>query len=93
LVIKLESGMTYYAGFTELYEGEAREKELPSKVIESGHYLSLLVDDWNQNILHIGPTFDRLLQSGRVDISSPCIEFYRTEKELVCMVKSLSYQL
>ncbi len=81
--------MHYFAAFTELYEGEAESKKLPMKDIEAGNYLSILITDWNKNLLHIGPTFDQLLKSGLVDTSAPCIEYYRTEQELVCMVKAI----
>ncbi len=90
LVLKEENAMTYYAAFTELYIGEATEKKMPTRVIEHGTYLSILINDWNQNLMHIGPTFAQLLKSGRVETSQPCIEFYRTEKEMLCMVKAIS---
>jgi predicted transcriptional regulator YdeE len=88
IVLKEDEGMNYYAAFTELYEGEAIEKEMSTYTISLGDYRSIRVDEWNKNILHIGPTFDQILKSGKVDTSSPCIEFYKTEQELICMVKA-----
>jgi hypothetical protein len=88
IVAKEEDGMNYYAAYTELYPGEASEKSLPSFTIASGDYQSIRLDEWNKNILHIGPTFDQILKSGKVDTSAPCIEFYKTERELICMVKA-----
>ena len=88
IVTKEEDGMNYFAAFTELYPGEASEKSLPSFTIASGDYQSIRLEEWNKNILHIGPTFDQILKSGKVDTSSPCIEFYKTEQELLCMVKA-----
>ncbi|MBL7789193.1 MAG: hypothetical protein JNL75_05095 [Chitinophagales bacterium] len=89
VVLKEDSDMCYYAAFTEIYEGEAREKSFPSFMIPSGNYHMIRVEEWNKNILHIGPTFDQILKSGKVDTTSPCIEFYKTEQELLCMVKAL----
>lgn len=89
IVMKENDEMCYYAAFTELYPQESKEKSLPTHNISSGVYQSIRVEDWNKNILHIGPTFDQILKSGKVDTSSPCIEFYKTERELICMVKSL----
>ena len=80
--------MTYYAAFTELFIGEATEKKLPTQVIDHGTYLSILINEWNQNLMHIGPTFDQLLRSELTDTAMPCIEFYRTEKEMLCMIKA-----
>ena len=89
IVLKEEVGMNYFAAFTELYPGETAEKSLPSFTIASGDYQSIRLDEWNKNILHIGPTFYQILKSGKVDTSAPCIEFYKTEQELICMVKAL----
>lgn len=88
LVLKEETTMTYYAAFTELFIGEATEKKLPTQVIDHGTYLSILINEWSQNLMHIGPTFDQLLRSELADTAMPCIEFYRTEKELLCIVKT-----
>lgn len=89
IVLKEDGQMNYYAAFTELREGEASEMNLPAKFIEAGNYQSILVNEWNNNLLYIGPTFDRLLQSGLVDTNADCIEYYKTEQELICMIKSL----
>ncbi|MFN6327422.1 MAG: hypothetical protein ACK5UE_11365 [Chitinophagales bacterium] len=89
LVINENGAMNYYAAYTELYDGEAREKSLPVFTIISGDYYAICIEYWNKNILHIGPTFDQILKSGKVDTSSPCIEFYKTEQELICMVKAI----
>ena len=89
IVLKEDDGMNYYAAYTELYDGEAIEKSLPTYTVTSGDYYAISIDEWNKNILHIGPTFDQILKSGKVDTSSPCIEFYKTEQELICMVKAI----
>ena len=89
IVLKEDNGMNYYAAYTELYDGEAIEKSLPTFTIASGNYYTIRIEEWNKNILHIGPTFDQILKSGKVYTSTPCIEFYKTEQELICMVKAI----
>lgn len=89
IVTKKQEGMTYYAAFTELYSSEAEQKSLPTFLIPKGNYQSIRIDHWNEKILQIGPTFDQILKSGKVDTLSPCVEYYRTEQELICMVKDL----
>lgn len=89
IVLKEDDGMNYYAAYTELYDGEAIEKSLPTFTIASGNYYTIRIEEWNKNILHIGPTFDQILKSGKVYTSTPCIEFYKTEQELICMVKAI----
>lgn len=88
IIVNDGEAMQYNAGFTEIYEGEASENSISTMQISKGVYYAIRVSDWNQNLLQIGPTFDQLLKSGRVDTSAPCIEFYRTEQELICMVKA-----
>lgn len=87
IVKKDLSGMVYYGGFTQISPTEAIDKNIESTIIPAGNYVSILIENWNQKILEIGPTFDQILKSGLVDTMSPCIEFYQTEKDLICMVK------
>jgi hypothetical protein len=89
LVVKTDKGIEYRGGFTSLSSTEAKEIAIPSFTIPSGNYFSILIENWNQKLLEIGPTFDQILKSGKVDTSSPCIEFYKTNKELICMVRAL----
>lgn len=88
-ISKTASGMQYHGAFTQLNPNEGHDKSIPTFIIPKGKYYSILIENWNQKILEIGPTFDQILKSGLVDRTSPCIEFYQTEKDLVCMVKSL----
>jgi hypothetical protein len=88
LVLKTGKGMEYRGAFTQLCSNEGLEKQIPVFTIPSGKYYSILIENWNQKLLEIGPTFDQILQSGKVDTMSPCIEYYRTESELICMVKA-----
>lgn len=88
IVLNDNSGMSYYAGMTELYAGENKEKSIYLMTIPAGDYRAIKVENWNQNILHIGPTFDQILTSGQVEANAPCIEYYRTETELLCMIRA-----
>ena len=89
IVLKEGEKMVYRAAFTELFSGEGLSLGILVMTIPKGNYHSILIEDWNQKIMQIGPTFDQILKSGKVDTMSPCIEYYKTERELVCMVKSL----
>lgn len=88
IITKENGNLEYYAAFTELYEKEAEDKKLPKRILESGKYVSIVIHEWNKNLLHIGPTFDQILKSGLADANKPCIEFYKSEQELVCMVQA-----
>lgn len=88
IVLKEKGEMQYRATYTELYSGEGSALGIPTMVIPKGRYESIQMEDWSQKLMQIGPTFDQILKSGKVDIESPCIEYYKTKRELICMVKS-----
>jgi effector-binding domain-containing protein len=87
LVLKVNDTMAYYGGFTQAIQNEAIDKSIETHIIPAGNYQSILIEDWNKKLLEIGPTFDQILKSGLVDMMSPCIEYYKSETELICMVK------
>lgn len=87
IVTKEEEAMVYYAGMSPLPADNDRPNTLKTYEILAGSYAMIRISDWNQNLLHIGPTFDQILKSGLVNPSSPCIEYYISENELYCMVQ------
>lgn len=89
IILKENNTMQYRAGFNELFEGEGESLGISTFLIPKGQYCSIHIENWNQKLLEIGPTFDQILKSGKVDTSSPCIEYYQTEKDLYCMVRKL----
>lgn len=89
IIEKSENGMEYKGAFTMINPNEGKEKNIPIFIIPAGKYYSILIENWNQKILEIGSTFDQILKSGKVDTLSPCIEYYQTNKNLICMVKSI----
>jgi len=60
-----------------------------SFVIPKGEYLSESITSWREHLDDIGPTFDKLLKSPQMDHHVPCIEWYKTNEEMLCMVKAL----
>ncbi len=89
LIFKEEKGMEYRGAFTMINPNEGIDKNIPVFTIPSGKYYSILIENWNQKILEIGPTFDQILKTRKVDTLCPCIEFYQTNKNLICLVKSM----
>ena len=56
-------------------------------VIESGSYLAQNIVDWQGKVQSIQRVFDELLNDNRLDPNGYCVELYKNDKELVCMVK------
>jgi len=58
----------------------------PTWTIPGGRYLRCKIPDWEENLHLISQTFDELCQRPDYDSSRPCIEYYRSQKELLLMV-------
>jgi predicted transcriptional regulator YdeE len=83
-----EKGMIVYkAAMTEKFDGEAEQLGLETFIIPKGEYITESIHDWQHNMQKFGPTFQALLDNPRLDWSSWCIEQYKSEDEVVCMVK------
>lgn len=54
--------------------------------LPGGKYVRRQILEWEQHLDLIGPTFQELLGRPDVDASRPCIEFYRSQKDLLVMV-------
>ena len=58
----------------------------PTWTLPGGRYIRRRLPDWTENIHLIGPTFETLCRRSDFDPSRPCIEYYRSKKELLVMV-------
>ncbi|HEY0680441.1 MAG TPA: hypothetical protein VGD17_19295 [Chitinophagaceae bacterium] len=79
--------VVYKAAVTEAFDGEAEQYGCERYVIEKGEYLSESLCDWPQQTHAIKEVLDILTRDDRVDDRYPCIEWYKDNKEMICMVK------
>lgn len=80
-------GIHYQAAYTVLDSDEEEQYECTTFTLEKGDYLCVSLYEWYKKIPSIGASFTELFKDPRVDPKSPSIEFYKTGKDLVCMVK------
>lgn len=86
-ISKPQNGLIIYkAAAAENFEGEATRLGLQTFVIQKGNYLGEALMDWQKNEMMIGSIFERLVADKRLDGSAHCIEWYKNERELVCLV-------
>ena len=86
-ISKPQNGLIIYkAAAAEKFEGEATRLGLTAFVIKRGYYLGETLMDWQKNEMMIGSIFERLVADKRLDGSAHCIEWYKNERELLCMV-------
>jgi predicted transcriptional regulator YdeE len=58
--------------------------------IRKGNYLSETLKNWMAKTDKIKDIFGVLMEDPSYDNSSPCVEWYRNDGEMLCMVKSKS---
>ncbi|MDB5120629.1 MAG: putative transcription activator [Sphingobacteriales bacterium] len=75
---KDDNGKIHYkAAVTQLYEGENEKYCCNSLTIKAGNYVTVTILDWMKRLELIGQTFMQLCETPGIDVSSPCIEWYK----------------
>jgi len=79
--------MVYYAMAAEKIEGEARKYNYDQLKIEKGEYLTSTLIDWQKKTGCIKDVFYEIIQDPRVNKTKPAIEWYKSDNEMMCLVK------
>jgi hypothetical protein len=82
-----QDGIVYWAAGLEAYEGEGKKAGLDTLLLTKGEYMTETIEDWRNNKQKFMEVFGRLLKYPDMDTSFPCVEWYKGEKEVMCMVK------
>ena len=91
-------GISYFEGDKIIYkafaeeksEGEANRYNYETYTIEKGDYFAIALKNWRSNTGSIKNIFNEMMQDERTDKSKPCIEWYKTEDEMLCMMKAIN---
>ena len=79
----------YYAMAAESFPGEGKMHHFESLTIEKGDYVSEAVHNWLQNTDCIKDVFHRLMGNDKPGKNRPCIEWYQSDEDMLCMIKAL----
>ncbi|RYG06563.1 MAG: hypothetical protein EOO02_00135 [Chitinophagaceae bacterium] len=79
--------VTYYAMTEQKDAKEATKLGYESLVITKGSYHTTTVDDWMSKTGTIKDVFGELLDNRKPDRENPCIEWYKSDDQMICMVK------
>jgi predicted transcriptional regulator YdeE len=83
-----EDGKIYYfAAAAEKENGEAEKYNCERYTIEKGEYLISAVVNWRQQLNTINDVFHEMMQEKNIDKTKPCIEWYKDDVEMWCMIK------
>jgi hypothetical protein len=77
----------YFATVEEAYPGEGKVYDLETYTIEKGEYLSETVLNWYTQTDSIKTVFNSLMQYKDADLTQNCVEWYKSDYEMLCMVK------
>ncbi len=80
----------YFAAAKETENGEAEKYHCEKYTIPKGEYLISAVIDWRQKLSCIYDVFHEMMQEKNIDRTSPCIEWYKSDDEMWCMIKMIS---
>lgn len=82
-----EGRVKYYAAAEEKLPDEAALYGYEKYTIEQGEYLTVTVQNWRTKTDCIKDVFHELMQDKRVDHTKPCVEWYKSDDEMICMLK------
>lgn len=82
-----DEGIVYLATAVENYAGEAEQHNYERYFIEKGDYLTVTVRDWTKKTHTIKDVFAEMLPDHCPDKLRPCVEWYKNDEEMLCMVR------
>lgn len=77
----------YLATAAEKERDEAEKLQYERYTIRKGDYITETVWGWRKKTDLIKHVFDRLLSSVNGTPTGPCVEWYKDDNEMLCMVK------
>jgi hypothetical protein len=84
-----ENGIQIYrASAEEVNENEAEIYQCERYSIEKGEYLCVTLKDWRQHPDAIKEVFYHMTDDELLDTDKPCIEWYKNDEEMLCMMKA-----
>ena len=81
----------YYAMAKELFPGESRQYKYKKLTIEKGNYQTEKLHNWQSQTECIKDIFQRLLANKKSDKDHPCIEWYYSKDDMLCMIKAIDH--
>ena len=82
-----ENKMVYVATAVEKEQGEAEKYQCDRYTIKKGDYITETLWDWRKKTDLIKYVFERLFHVAQGNPTGPCVEWYKDDNEMVCMVR------
>ena len=78
----------YYSMVPEAFKGEANKYHYEKLIITKGEYHTETIFNWLNNLDSIKNVFHGLMPDSRPDKNHPCVEWYKSPDEMLCMIKA-----
>jgi len=83
------NNVIYYAMAAEAFPGEGKLHGYESLLIEKGDYKTEAVHNWLNKTDSIKDIFHQLMGNNKPGSNHPCIEWYQSDDEMLCMIRVL----
>ena len=83
-----EGQIVYYTAASTRPDDKNQSSDFKPLTIDRGEYYTITLQDWKTKTDLIKDIFHHMMQQDTVDNKSNCIEWYRTDKEMLCMMKA-----
>ena len=85
--------VVYIAAVEERNDGEAEKNNCKRYTLERGKYAAVTLKDWRQKTCTIKDIFHEMMDAPHIDHTKPCIEWYKNDDEMLCMLKVNLHEL
>jgi predicted transcriptional regulator YdeE len=82
-----KGGIVYLAAIAGQEPDEAEKYQCERYTIHKGEYLAVTVLDWLQKTHCINNVFHEMMQDDRFARDTPCVEWYKNDKEMICLLQ------
>ena len=82
-------GIIYIAAIEQKENGELKKNHCKDYIIQKGEYITRELTNWMDKLCSIKDIFTELIEDDRTDKTSYCIEWYKDDKHMTCMLKKI----
>lgn len=86
--MKEDGSILYIAAIEQHNDDEPVKHNYTAYTIDKGEYLSIEILDWMPKVDSIKDVFSELLRHSEASPAGWCIEWYKSDKEMLCLVKT-----
>jgi hypothetical protein len=84
-----DARIIYKAVAEQKFNDEAEKLNFEKSIIEKGAYLFTTLKNWRTQTNCIKDIFHEMMNNDRTDKTKPCVEWYKNDEEMLCLVKAI----